>query len=246
MYVSNVTAMKRRENIEDPVYSLPAGVMQQPGLGMYLSDRTAMRYRRSITNPVCALPDGVMQQPGLGALGGTAKKRHKTAKGKGVNATARMLRNWTRNRRGGPTDACSSIWNSARQTYPQLTLQEFFARVPQCGVVLNCGDNRLSDGSVVAIACTTNPVAKPNNYVFLGDVSSGDLLSSLSDSSSLQVNNTLLYAGLGLLAFAVIMWSGRKASSIRSSYRKSRAKRARRKQRIQALKYELASAKAGG
>lgn len=227
--------MNGREAIEDPTYILPAGTMQQPGLGLYISDRAAMRFRRSISNPVCALPEGVMQQPGLGYLGSHKRKGSKTAKN-AAGAVASTVRKWARNRKGGPTDACSGLYHDARLAYPQLTLQQFYAYAPRCAGVLNCGDNRLSDGSVVTIGCTTNPVARPNNYVFLGDLNPSDLLGAVDSGSTFSVSSPLLIAGIAVLGVAILLSSGRKVSR---KWKKSRQTSARRKARISALKNEL-------
>lgn len=88
-----------------------------------------------------------------------------------VSNTARYLGDSTvaapvqRDRQGSP-QRCADLWRAARCYKPQLTFAEFQRRFPACVNTLQCGDNRLPSGSVLAIDCAAPaPRALGNAYV---------------------------------------------------------------------------------
>lgn len=75
--------------------------------------------------------------------------------------------------------------------------------------------------------------------------SSTDILSTIT-AGNLQINSTLLYAGLGLLALGLLLYFGRSAGHSFSAKRKSKRRaKAKRVSRIKSLEAQLAEAKAG-
>jgi hypothetical protein len=88
-----------------------------------------------------------------------------------LSNTARYLGDSTaiapvKHARSGPQH-CADLWRAARCYHPQITFAEFQRKFPKCANALQCGDNRLPNGSVVAIDCPA-PAPRALGHVYLG------------------------------------------------------------------------------
>ena len=89
-----------------------------------------------------------------------------------VSNTARYLGDSTavapvKHAHPGTPQHCANLWRAARCYHPQLSFAEFQRKFPKCAQTLQCGDNRLPNGSVVAIDCPA-PAPRALGHVYLG------------------------------------------------------------------------------